>query len=693
MTTTAQSSETRIWTSSPISLAVVTALSIGSLSACGDMGRSSGKKGDPETKPAPQETALPDTSQQQSSESPTPGVRVTTAEDLPASTPIEDEWARQRWIDKAARTLRNGAGIAAGEDLDAMLARNREEVIAEFMNDPRFLETVSTFGLHFLGYGPKPLLQNGGRVNTELLQFPQVITATRELAVGGDYLKLFSLEQPGWAAQLGMPFLPNPDDGNDDNSATPAPTDPTPQPTPAEIRAIVLAQLLAKVDETIAFLSTENPSREEFCSDDDQDDSPSSLLFRLGLPNGMEGRLFNQWFLPEAFYCFLNLDGSPSDFKNNYVMFRAMLPRLMDAMTPLDPEVYKPQTVVDLRALDEQSIGLTPSTQLTERFWENLPNSSTSFNRKRGAYVLKRFFCDDLTPITIAVPDQHISNQHGNSASCMSCHYKLDPMSGFFKNHGINGTSFGGQPRLLFDDLAMADKATYDASWQFADGTAPAGVNWNIGVVRSLEDPRLNSWGESPQDLFHIIRTAPEARQCLVRRAVEFFGSSSQAIDAGWLAWLTENFNRESATEASPTANSSMAFKRLVARIVTSNLFSASDPNSNQCYDYAPGANPAGRPPCRVAHVLERNCASCHGPRLAAGGLDVTAWVELEGGAKSFRHTKSGQQLTKRASFESIIDRLETSDRMRRMPLDMHISPADREVLDLWVRDTLTRGE
>ncbi len=65
-----------------------------------------------------------------------------------------------------------------------------------------------------------------------------------------------------------------------------------------------------------------------------------------------------------------------------------------------------------------------------------LANSSTNYNRKRAAYVLKRFFCDDLNPVGFEDPAEHIGGAHGSQTSCYACHYKLDPMAGFFRNHG-----------------------------------------------------------------------------------------------------------------------------------------------------------------------------------------------------------------------------------------------------------------
>ena len=43
-----------------------------------------------------------------------------------------------------------------------------------------------------------------------------------------------------------------------------------------------------------------------------------------------------------------------------------------------------------------------------------LGNSSTNFNRKRSAYVLKRFFCDDLIPIGFETPQEHVGGAHGS---------------------------------------------------------------------------------------------------------------------------------------------------------------------------------------------------------------------------------------------------------------------------------------
>jgi hypothetical protein len=119
------------------------------------------------------------------------------------------------------------------------------------------------------------------------------------------------------------------------------------------------------------------------------------------------------------------------------------------------------------------------------------PNSSTNANRRRGARVLDMLFCDDLTPINFVPGNDHTQNRHASEAGCASCHYKLDPMAGVFRNIG----QFGNQHTLIyhkamiFDDqkiITGPELQSYLHQWKNTDG------NWNSGWVRSLTNPEKN---------------------------------------------------------------------------------------------------------------------------------------------------------------------------------------------------------
>ena len=62
------------------------------------------------------------------------------------------------------------------------------------------------------------------------------------------------------------------------------------------------------------------------------------------------------------------------------------------------------------------------------------------------------------------------------------------------------------------------------------------------------------------------------------------------------------------------------------------------NPDSQKCYDYAPGSQPTNGPPCRVAYLLKQNCTTCHGGDSAAKNLFLDTWVPAPGGGFDFKH-------------------------------------------------------
>ena len=209
-----------------------------------------------------------------------------------------------------------------------------------------------------------------------------------------------------------------------------------------------------------------------------------------------------------------------------------------------------------------------------------LGNSSTNFNRKRSAYVLKRFFCDDLIPIGFETPQEHVGGAHGSQTSCFACHHKLDPMAGFFRSYGAYFFDYSRSPDIIFDDLANKDRALYEAVWKAADKTQPA---WNIGYIRSARWQRYNSYGTSMADLSRILRTAPEVKRCLVKRLHEYVVAEDQTIDRGYLDYLTREFEAEAAV------SSSTAVKNTIVRLLQSAAYEQRNADPKQCYDVRTG--------------------------------------------------------------------------------------------------------
>jgi HAMP domain-containing protein len=360
------------------------------------------------------------------------------------------------------------------------------------------------------------------------------------------------------------------------------------------------------------------------------------------------------------------------------------LTRAFAEMIKFEPSVYQPQSVLDFKPFDLRALDMKNWLAFGFEQSSALRNSSTNFNRKRGAYMLKRFFCDDLTPVGFESPKEHVSGAHGSDTTCYNCHYKLDPMAGFFRDRGANFADFSRQDELLFDDLAGVDREKYETAWHAPKGSAR---DWNIGYIRSPRFEDQNLYGQSLADLSVIIRKAPEAKQCLVRRMHEYFVADNQTMDGGYL----EDFTRTFATEAAE--NSSTAMKNAIVRIVLSRTYHEPNADPQQCYDVAPGSRRENAPPCRVAFILLKNCAQCHG----AGGnanLDLTSWILApDGRSHTFPHLDSDRkQRAPQDTLGRIAERLSSTDPARRMPMQMTMDGRDRQDLFLWAQQELERS-
>jgi hypothetical protein len=306
-------------------------------------------------------------------------------------------------------------------------------------------------------------------------------------------------------------------------------------------------------------------------------------------------------------------------------------------------------------------------------------------NRKRAAYILSTYFCDDLVPINVELPEVHSEQgPHGNQAACLSCHYKLDPMAGFFRERGRSGYNFSARKTIQFDDGASENVQSYNQQWTFAPETK-TNIRWNVGYIRSTKFVDKNEYADDLPGLFKIIGRASEVKACLVKRMAEFFIGDNQVFDGAYLDDLTDRFNQESRTD------SSRAFKNTVRRLLTSQAFAQSEPDPSRCYDAAPGEKIASEIPCDVAHVIRQNCLLCHSHWWPEAHLDLGSWIS-KGGEHSFSHKdKSGKEYSKTETFQRILGRLSNSDPDLRMPYRRYIAAGDRQKLFLWVNRGLQK--
>lgn len=576
---------------------------------------------------------------------------------------LDDPWAKEQWIHRVATKLRNGRGIQTAAEMKKFMPMEPDAIIDEMMKDPSFADTLYAY-THYLISG-----ERFDRVRPETFSFtlfPQALHATRELIRGKDYFSFASLK-PGkiYVPPLGGVFrLPG-----DENY------------TYRELR--LRAQ--AKIDQAVTMLIEEVRRRPEMPVEE----------FRLKFQNFV---YFPFYDLGLGFQVntIINWSGTWLGLVDRQLSARGDLPvavekdtivaaltkireynaKLWRVMEGMEGWTEKPKTVLDLREID---LSFAEPKMWGYSGHPELFNSSTNFNRKRAAFILKNYFCDDLTPVNVVVaPGEHTGGRHASDPACYSCHYKLDPMAGFFRNFGAQFYDISAFNKFKFDDQAVASTAEYMANWKAPEGS---GREWNVGYIRSSTDPSQNSYGSSLSDLHEILRTAPEVRSCMVKKMLRFMVGESQAIDAGYEDYLTQKF------VANLKTSHRDAMYGLMAEISKSKSFVVPDPVPGTCYDFPPGYDPVGKPPCSVSFILQKNCVGCHSADLTFGGLDLSKWVLTSNGQMSFPHIKEGVQQTKARTFSSLIERVTATDPAQRMPLNRYLSSDDQSRLYLWFEE------
>lgn len=601
------------------------------------------------------------------------------------------EFAARRWLNRASRKLRNQRGLTE-QEWQVLKNKPRSEVVESWMDDPGFADTSLDFNMYHWGWKKDSLRDSAGNFTSEIYDIPNGISAAQALNPGpqntttkdlGYFERLFSATPPLFGSSPTSPF---------EMTELPPPGSPLPTPrSPREIRETIKE---ATHQDLLSFMKTmkENPpaSNEDFCFQFRKtllESDHLQRLFNFGFQDLINlGMLsFEQdWYVPQA--CF----GKPPieekidpqallsriDERNEFAMTRAIdwIDQVSDwkqisQIQPFDPEYF------GLRKITPLPFG--PKLKLA------LPNSSTNMNRKRANFVLERFFCDSLVPINVENPSGHSGNRHASETSCRACHYKLDPMAGFFANYGAGFLSFAKEPKLVFDDGADVDREEYLKNWIDPDTNRP-----QIGYVRSLTHPEENYYGSSLEDLFSILRKAPEVKRCLTQRLFEFVVAPEQSIDSGYLNFVSKEFR------CLAEKDSTLAYKRVFKRMILSESFNQDDLDSTQCYDFAPGEKQEGAPPCQVNFLLQKNCLVCHSSTTSLGRIDLSQWKSFDSGKSSFPHLDAqGKQVSRIQTLQSLAEVLSTTDPTRRMPKDRFISPSDRENIFNWVNQQLELNE
>jgi hypothetical protein len=589
---------------------------------------------------------------------------------------------RRWWAEKAARALRKGEGLRDEVELQTLATLDEADAAMQLMSDARFYETVVDFNLYFFGFKSDklgyPSAEDPISYFRSTLRFPHAIEGARLLREGGDYLGMLARRVRVYEGPLEPVYDP---------VAMKFVVDAGP------IRAEAYERIRGKLDGVVAMLESGEMDRSRYCL------TMLEIAFvteggGTGWPNHLDEAMRASPELAALQAPCRDAGGQvgtvpPASAAEHARAYRARFETLVAYAAELDPHVYAPKTEAELRTADLERLGLDPEAMESaslDWFWKALPNSSTNFNRKRAAYVLKRFFCDDLTPLDIVLPEAHAGgDKHASDPGCMSCHYKLDPMAGYLRYHGSDGSDYQGQTSIYFDDGARRAVAEYVTEWQDAETG-----DWKIGLVRSATDEALNdrpaSADPTVDDLFALLRRAPEVKQCLVRRMFEYFVGERQALDPGWLAQLSREFAAEAETD------SAAAFKATVAKLVTSRTFKTRDPLSEECYDRADGADEGSAPPCKIAHIVEESCATCHRDAGAMDGLDLTGWEPRPDGKRGFPHVRAGEEVGADETMRAIMERLSSGDPAVKMPLNKHMDATARDALYLWLEKALGRG-
>ena len=578
-------------------------------------------------------------------------------------------WEKRAWVEKAAKAILGRSTRLDRKELDTLSKLSSDDALDALLGDMRLADSVFDFLIDFRA-------SNETRYPTGALNVfgarsvPQVVAAGT-VVEGGDFLKsLFS----SYPANFVEGFLPLkrsdlPSEYKDLNDV--------------EARNFILAKLALSYDPLIEKIEKNSDyDFSTYCKDFDYN-TLFVYMDQAGVPNSIVEDFVNDPAISGLTYGFC-FGTAKQPTLSEIRDARRKLKLLVDRLPEFYPEKYLPYSVLEFKPFPSDGIlSPLPAMDLFAQDWGSLSNSSTNSNRKRAAYVLGRYFCDDLTPINVLMdPAAHAKDRHASEASCQACHYKLDPMAGFFKDIGFFGKNFASEKEIEFDDQAVSDRVEYQSQWKFPSGGAR---EWNIGYIRSTRDDSKNSYGTNLTDLYSLLKTAPEVKRCVVKRMFEFYVSPSQTVDPAYLEEVSRVF------ESAPT--SGQGFKAALKQFAKSQSFVVKDPDGETCYDGPSSGRTASAPPCRVTFILEKNCAQCHGSGAPAGGLDLRSWSEDAEGYGRFNHFgKDGQPIPRQASFARLAESLGSVNEEKRMPLGGDMPTTERAALYQWVQERVLQG-
>jgi hypothetical protein len=588
----------------------------------------------------------------------------TPSESIDGNESAQTELDKADWLEKTAKVLRDGDGLGPDDDVAALMAMSKSDVVDLWMKDPRFGDTVLAFNLYFLGRSVdqvKTANPAGGVSYAPIaFEFPQTLAAAKAVIEDGNYYELFNGTPPEFTL---LPKLDLPPDNERET-------------------------VLAMMDEAIASVGA---ARATACSTFNQAGLRATKRLRV-LGSNLWMQIRKTWFAPQPGFP-LSVDCEPGSTVTTEALTTSMraVRTAIEGIWKSAEARQAPKDVVksvhDFSTISLDSQGLPPLVKpLGQTFFTTLPASSTNFHRKRAAYMLKTYFCDDLTPLELpATEGDGGSDVHASNPNCQSCHYRLDPIGALFRDIGGAGVDFTGKDAIVFDDNIMFSGAAHDqylGQWRNADGSYRAGY-WIIGNDgRPKRDPAwTDADGDKLPGFWNFVRRSKVVKSCLVRRLSEYVLGPKQVYDREWLAQISSSLK--------DGPNSGAAFKQVFKSLVLSKTFSVHNPEQGTCYD-VPADAPAERAPCAIAHVVSSQCAGCHDSTAGFGHLDFTKWVDVGGGVYSWPHLgEDGAQLPRAESLERIKDRITNPNLTLRMPKARAMPAEDFTTLRDWLTTNL----
>lgn len=584
---------------------------------------------------------------------------------------------KSSWLEKVVAALRAGEGIGPDDDVDAMLAKSDTEIVDDLFADTRFGDTALSFNLYFLGRSVNKLKsknpgQDSYTYDSGAFASPQALASAQAVVNNGDFFELFSREPALISNPLGKP--------RDTIGVVMSDT---------EIRKKIKDETAQLFIEVLA--AFQPPVAGDPLVKDAGCNALSSNLYKVsqaleefGFSYELANTIAQKWTNPLIGY---DPPGACDKVDISVQEIVTKTQSLRDSVMSMMADMISAPTNVSIKGVKDlmvlsydapEGAGTLSEPLTTMGFWNNLKNSSTNFNRKRSAYVLRTYFCDDLTPINVEIPASHAGNAHASDPACLACHYKLDPMAGLFRYNGQNGADYKAAASYVFDDFkSIADQEYTDflGNWKNEQG------GWKVGYYVGLNKPHSRWKGDQLSDLWEFFKQSKEVKQCLVRRMAEYFMGPDQVYDAGWLDEISKNLK--------PGIDSSGQFKAVVKSLVTSNTFKQADPLAGKCYDYDSASavgNAEETAPCEIAYLIKKRCAGCHGDASDLG-VDFTTWKKLDDGNYGFVHLNENRdaQLSKTASLKLILERITSTDSAFKMPQGGAMTELEKQTLYKWL--------